>query len=321
MKNTKLKLILLLLLSTSICFATEKEVSIKSSNIDIYGTLDTPYNFSSGKIILMISGSGPTDRNGNNQAMKNNSLKLFAEDLSRVGVASLRYDKRLIGKSVSSVVSTTEKDLRFDDYVKDANLWVEYLSKNSEYKEIYIMGHSEGALIGALVAASNPKVSGYISTAGPGRSADIILKEQLAGQPQEAKNMMFKMIDQLKKGEMIKNVPASLNAIFRESIQPYMISWFKYDPSEIVAKLTIPTLIIQGDKDIQVSVEDAKLLKNANPKARLEIIKDMNHVLKYCNSMDPAAQTPTYYSPDIPLSADFSLVVLDFLGIKGFAEY
>lgn len=320
MKHLKL-LLIALFLSVSLCFATEKEVSIKSNNLDLYGTLETPYNFHTGKIILMIAGSGPTDRDGNNPQMKNNALKLFAEDLSRVGVASLRYDKRMVGKSVSSIAPITEKEMRFEDLVKDANMWVEYLSKSGQYKEIYIMGHSEGSLIGMLVAVSNPNVSGYISVAGPGRSADVLLKEQLSQQPQQVKELTYPMIDKLKKGETISNVPTSLHALFRESVQPYMISWFKYDPVEVIAKLTIPTLIIQGDKDIQVSVEDAQLLKKANPRAKLEIIKDMNHVLKYCNSMDRNLQLPTYSSANTPLSANFSLAVLDFLAVKGFAEY
>ena len=62
-----------------------------------------------------------------------------------------------------------------------------------------------------------------------------------------------------------------LMTLFRPSVQPYLISWYRYNPQEVIAKLRQPVLILQGDKDVQVSEEDAKLLKQSLPKAQFQI--------------------------------------------------
>lgn len=312
MKHLKIKLLLFTLCVLPIPVnAIEKEVILNTGDGNIYGTLLTPDlpPKANNKIFLFICGSGPTDRDGNNPQMKNNSIRFLAEDLCNEGLASLRYDKRGIAQSTKA--GKTEEKTVFTDYVKDASEWVNLLAK--DYKEIIIIGHSEGSLIGMKVASSNPKVSRFISLAGAGTAADEILKEQLSEQPEAIKNMAYPTIDSLKAGRKVDNVNPMLNALFRPSIQGYLISWFAVDPVKEIAKLKIPVLIIQGDKDIQVPVKNAELLASAQSKATKVIIPNTNHVLKNIETTDKVQQVKTYMTPTLKNDPAISKTIIEWI--------
>jgi fermentation-respiration switch protein FrsA (DUF1100 family) len=165
-----------------------------------------------------------------------------------------------------------------------------------------------------MIASGRAKVNGYISIAGSGRPAGEILREQFGSLPQEDKDRIFPMLDKLEKGDTIGNVPKELNSFFRPSIQPYLISWFRYDPTAEIKKLKIPVLILQGDMDIQVSLKDAELLSKANRKASLKIIKNMNHILKDTDIKDKMEQvSKVYTNPDLPLDKIFEDEVVKFV--------
>ncbi len=158
---------------------------------------------------LIIAGSGPTDRNGNNEEMENNSLKMLADALNKKGFAALRYDKRGVGQS--SEVNKDEMEMRPETYVNDVKEWVDLLDKDKRFNKIIVIGHSEGALLGMLAAVNNKKVKGYVSIAGAGRPIDEILKEQFAGVPENVKEIIYGMLDRLKKGDFLvrKGFPVS----------------------------------------------------------------------------------------------------------------
>jgi pimeloyl-ACP methyl ester carboxylesterase len=276
----------------------EKEVVLHTLSGDIYGTQLAPANFKKLPVALIIAGSGPTDRDGNNPSMKNNSLKLLAAELAKKGIASLRYDKRGIAKS--SAAGKTEADLRFNDYVDDARQWVTLLEADKRFSKVIIIGHSEGSLIGMMAAK---EANQFISIAGAGQSADLILKKQLMNQPPMIQNICIPIIDSLKKEKTVDSVPKMIYSLFRPSVQPYMISWFKYDPQTEIKKLKIPTLIVQGTNDIQVTVEDAKYLSEANPKAKLVLINNMNHILRIIEG-DRKANMESYTKGDVPIATE-----------------
>lgn len=281
---------------------TEDAITLKTPTGDIYGTLLIPNLGNPVPVVLIIAGSGPTDRNGNQPAMKNNSLKMLAEGLCSNGIASLRFDKRGIAQSKAAVRS--ESELSFETYIQDVRSWVDLLKKDSRFSSINIVGHSEGSLIGMIAAEGNPNVAKYVSVAGIGVPMDQTLKEQLGRQlvaHSELKDTCFSYIDRLKRGEKFGNVDPNLLALFRPSVQPYLISAFRYNPQEEIKKLTIPILILQGNADIQVNVADADLLAAANANAKKLIIENMNHVLKNCSGKDLTEQMPTYTDPDIPI--------------------
>ncbi|MEI6680426.1 MAG: alpha/beta hydrolase [Mariniphaga sp.] len=279
---------------------TEKTVTLKTATGDLEGTLMLPDQNTSNTVALIIAGSGPTDRDGNNPAMKNNSLKMLAAELNKIGIASLRYDKRGIGNSRNAGLKET--DLRFDNYVEDAKSWAGYLKKEAKFSSIVIIGHSEGSLIG-MIASQDNSISKFISLAGAGQAADKIIREQLKNQPPAATIEVNAILDELVKGKIVANTPPQLNAIFRQSVQPYMISWIKYDPQKEIAKLKIPVLVLQGTTDIQVSLDDANRLAKALPKAKLVIIEGMNHILKSAPS-DRQMNMLTYTQPDLALKKE-----------------
>ena len=279
----------------------------------LYSTLLLPKD--AGKtmpVVLMLSGSGPTDRNGNSPMLpgKNNSLQMLAEGLAGNGIASLRYDKRGVGESAKAM--TAESDLRFETYVDDAVAWCEQLRNDKRFSAVIIAGHSEGSLIGML-AAKRCNAAGFISIAGAGRAAADILRTQLVGKlPPELATQSDAILKNLEAGRMTENPPPELDAIYRPSVQPYLISWFHYDPAKSIAALTVPVLIVQGTTDLQVSVDDAKRLAAANPKAKLLLIEGMNHVLKEVPP-DRDKQIASYSDPNLRLAPEFLVGVVEFV--------
>lgn len=254
-------------------------------------------------VVLLIAGSGPTDRDGNSAGLpgKNDSLKMIAIGLAGKGIASLRYDKRGIGESARAAGS--ESDLRFEMYVEDAAMFCRQLKADRRFRGVVIAGHSEGSLIG-MIAAKRCGAAGFISIAGAGRPAADILREQLADKlPPELALKSEAILRGLEAGKTTADPPAELAALYRPSVQPYIISWFKYDPGKEIAALTMPVLIIQGTTDIQVSVDDAKRLAAANRQAKLVLVEGMNHVLKSVPA-NREKQIASYSDPALPLAPE-----------------
>ncbi len=244
---------------------TAEEMVVVSDSIEIYGTLLCPEDAESIPVVLIIAGSGPTDRNGNNAGYINNSLKLLADSLAENGIASLRYDKRGVGASADSTL--VESEVRFDDFVDDAILWTRLLAEDQRFNQVVVLGHSEGSLIG-MRASNQDLVDKYISVAGPGRPANEIILDQIKTSSPFFTIPATNMLDSLSNGYTVTAVLPALKSMFRPDVQPYLISWFKYDPALEIAKLDIPVLIIQGSTDIQVAISDAELLAEALPTAR-----------------------------------------------------
>lgn len=310
MKLASMSSVPLLATSNSLATSIENIVTLETSTGPLEGTLLTASSNETKIVALIIAGSGPTDRDGNGPTMTNNCLKMLAVALSKMGFSSLRYDKRGVGKSKSA--SIEEGELRFEDYISDANSWIEYLSSVSGFDKIVVIGHSEGSLIG-MISSQQKTVDKFVSIAGAGEPADQTIRDQLKSQPPGVFEQSVIILDRLLRGETFENVPAPLNSLFRPSVQPYMISWFKYDPQKEISKLTDkPVLIIQGSTDIQVSLNDAERLARANRKAEKVIIKQMNHVFKAA-SLDRESNLQTYNQPDLPIRPELAQVVSDFM--------
>lgn len=308
----KIKITIILLLAVSgglFAQIPEEAITLETETGNISGTMLYPTTSEKIPVVLIIAGSGPTDRNGNSPTMTNNSLKMLAEGLFNNGIASVRYDKRGIGESADAAMD--ESSLRFENYIEDAEDWVDLLEKDDRFTEIIILGHSEGSLIG-MVASQEEEVSKFISLEGAGKPAGDIIKEQLSAQPPAILEMSLPILEKLEIGETVETVPQVLYSLFRPSVQPYMISWFKYDPQQEIAKLNKPVLIIQGTTDIQVSVSDAEKLSAANEKAELKIIEGMNHILKE-SVADRMQNIQTYTMPDLPLKQELIPDIVAFI--------
>lgn len=270
----RLVFILVLLLVVSTAHSQDSTSSEIQINEFVSGTLLQPVK-QTDTLAIIIAGSGPTDRNGNQQMMQNNSLKQLAQQLTKNGFATFRYDKRLFALMRQNAL--VEEQLSFDDFVSDAASTVNYFEQ--DFKTIVLIGHSQGALI-AKLAAQQAKVSKLVSLAGAGQAIDLVILDQITKQaPGLAENAQQALTD-LKETGTSKNYNPALASIFRPSVQSFMKSWIKYDPAKEISALDIPILIVTGTKDLQVPLKEGELLKEAQPKAEYAIIESMNHVLK-----------------------------------------
>lgn len=283
--------------------AADSDITLSTPTGSIFGTLTLPAGAGPFPVTLIIAGSGPTDRNGNSgAALNSDTYKLLAAALAKDGIASVRYDKRGVGASAAAAPS--ESDLRFDTYVDDAVAWVTMLHADKRFSHVTVAGHSEGSLIGML-AAQRGSVASFVSLEGAGRPAPAVLREQLKPKlPPELYAQADAAITQLQQGKTVANPPPELNALFRPSVQPYLISWFKYDPAVEIGKVHVPITIVQGTADIQVTMEDAQALKRGAPSAQLLVVDGMNHMLKYFpDNSSVQAALKGYQDPTLPVDS------------------
>jgi uncharacterized protein len=281
----------------------------ESKTGNIYGTLELPEGNKPVPVVLIIAGSGPTDRNCNQAGVQTNAFKMLADSLKKEGIASVRYDKRGVGESASAMKN--EEDLRFDDMANDAAGFVKMLKNDKRFTSVIVAGHSEGSLVG-MIAAKKAHADGYISIAGISEKASGTIVRQLAEQSEELSLNAAYMLDSLTKGFNVSSYHPDLASMFRPSVQPYLKSWLKYDPKEEIIKLDCPVLIIQGTTDIQVPQDHAEALKAAYPRATLKIIEGMNHILKQAPK-DREKNIATYNQPTLPLSAGITPAITSFV--------
>jgi pimeloyl-ACP methyl ester carboxylesterase len=290
---------------------TESPILLKTLSGSISGSLVMPNN-ATGKIpvVLIIGDSGATDRDGNNAkaGITANTYKLLANDLGKNGIASLRYDKRMVGESVSS---TKESQLSMEDYSDDAVGLIEMLNDDQRFSKIILFGHGEGALVSMMAMYDQP-IKGYISAEGAGEQADKILMEQMKSKPSFMQDQFKTILDSLRKGKTTANVDPALYYIARPSIQHFLMSWCRLMPERGIKRVKSPVLIIQGSTDLQVPVSNGEKLKKARTDATFKIIKGMNHILKDAPA-DEEQNAATFSKPDLPLSADLVPVIVEFV--------
>lgn len=289
----------------------QQPVSLTTDQGTLHGSLLLPQSDKPLPVALLIAGSGPTDRNGNNpEGGHNDALKKLAQVLARNGIASLRYDKR--GVAASRSATPDERDLSVERYVADASGWVRQLKDDPRFDRVILIGHSEGALIASLAAADSP-ADALVSIAGPAYPIGQVLDMQLAMRLPpallaESRHILANLI----RGTLQPEVPEALQVVYRPSVQPYLISLLRQDPAENFAALHIPALIVQGSHDAQVSPDNAELLKQAKPDAELAMIAGMNHVMR----ITPAAwqeQLASYDDPQLPLARALGERIVAFI--------
>ncbi len=288
----------------------QEEVWLETG-VRLEGTLVVPAAAGKVPAVLIVAGSGPTDRDGNSPLLggRNDSLRLLAEGLAGYGIASLRYDKRGVGGSKAPGVR--EADLSFDDFVADAAGWIRMLRADPRFSAVAVIGHSEGALVG-MIAAGDAGSDAFVSIAGPGRPVQDTLLAQIGARMPSLLEQSSAIVARLREGREVQEVPAELQPLFRPSVQPFLISMFRRDPARELARLHVPVLIVAGGRDLQISVEEARLLAAARPGARLEVIEGMNHVLKEAPA-DVQGNMATYAEPGLPLAPGLLRTVGSFL--------
>lgn len=301
-----LKIIFLFVLQTA--FAQEstvikEELKLTNGAIELPGTLSKTSKSTS--LMIWIHGSGNVDRNGN-QAGANvnaNYIQQFREAMNQKDIAFFSYDKRTANPKNAALLS----GIVFDDLVSDAKVVVNHFAKSQQFKQIVLVGHSQGSLVAILAADKAQKI---ISLAGPGEGIDQTLIKQISAQSPPLGEITKAHVKELKETGSIKEVNPMLMAVFAKQNQAFIANWMQYDPAQVIGKLKQPVLIINGDQDLQVKEEDAKKLKAGKPDAALHIVKNMNHVLKTVTNIGD--NQASYFSSKFPLSEKLIELVAAF---------
>jgi pimeloyl-ACP methyl ester carboxylesterase len=267
-------------------------------------------------IVLMIPGSGPTDRDGNNPlGVTAAPYRLLAEALAAKGVSTVRIDKRGLGGSKAAVADGNKVTIA--DYATDTHNWVAAIRKRTGVPCVWVLGHSEGSLIALAAAQQADGICGVISVSGAGRRLSEVIREQLRANPANAPllDQAMPALDMLEKGAHV-DVTAmnpALLPLFAPQVQDFLIDDFRHDPAKLAASLKVPLLIVQGGRDIQISPADAKALAAAQPKAKLVLIPAMNHVLKDVATDDRDANMATYADPSLPVDSALVDTIANFV--------
>ena len=256
-------------------------------------------------VVVIIPGSGPTDRDGNNPlGVTAASYRLLAQALARKGISSVRIDKRGMFGSKASIANGN--DVTIAAYAADAHAWARAARGVTGARCVWLLGHSEGSLVALAAAQDRRDLCGVISVAGVGRKFGAVIREQLTSNPANAPILApaLAALSSLEQGQRVdsKTLPAPLQPLFGEAVQPYLINLMAQDPARLAGALKLPLLIVQGERDLQVKVADARALAAAQPKARLVLVPGVNHVLKTVATDDPAANFATYADPSLPIS-------------------
>lgn len=304
------KFILFFLLLFGICSAQDVIIISEEKNITplIDGTLIIPETSDKLPLVIIIQGSGPIDRNGNQFMQKNNSLRFLAEGLYTNGIASFRYDKRIV--KLLSRGTLIEKDIKFGDYIADAISIIDYFKEDERFSKIIIIGHSQGSLVGMIAAQG--RADEFISLAGAGQEIDNVILDQLAIQVPGLKDNARQAFDDLRVNGVTINYSPGLASIFRPAIQQFLLEWMQYNPQVEIVKLDMPVLIINGDRDIQVEVSEAEKLKAAKPDAQYVIIPFMNHIFKKING-DDLVNSKSYNEYNRPVMPELIEIISKFI--------
>lgn len=282
----------------------ETFVEIPGGPGPLKGTMLAPAGGPTGPVVLILAGSGPTDRDGDNPlGVKGSSYRLMAEGLAARGVTTLRVDKR--GLFASGTAAADRNAVTVVDLARDANAWAAKARADTGAPCVWLEGHSEGSLVALLAARDGKDICGLILVSAPGRRLGDVLRDQLRANPANAPllDVALHAIDELEAGRKVDTatMPPALLGLFRPNVQDFLIVMFQQDPARLAAAYKGPLLILQGDADIQVSVEDARLLAAAHPGAKLLILPGVNHIMK-AGTRDRAETRANYADPSLPLA-------------------
>jgi pimeloyl-ACP methyl ester carboxylesterase len=299
--------------TTAPAVAVESAYTIRSGGLELAGTLTVP-RAAAGKVplVVIIAGSGPTDRNGNSMlGIRPNSYAQLAWRLAERGVASLRYDKRVLPATKGTVDISR---LSLEDFAADARAAAESLARDARFSRVLLLGHSEGSALALIAARAGPPVSGVISVSGLGRPLGVVMREQLSRQFDSATLVRYDTaMAQYLRGETPQDVPPLLAVLFVPINQHFMKSLATFDPPAAIRAVRQPVLIVQGGRDLQVTVADAERLHSARPDAQLVVIAQANHVLKQAGDTTLVGQMALYQSPTAPIMSEVVNAIADWI--------
>jgi len=306
-----------LLMAAAVATApVETFVDIPGGPGPLKATILAPASGSKAPAIVILPGSGPTDRDGNSPlGVKGSTYRLLAEGLAAKGVTTLRMDKR--GLFASGAAAANPNAVTVDILAADANAWAAKLKAESGAKCVWLLGHSEGGLVALIAAQDGKDLCGLILVSTSGTPYGEVLRAQIKANPNNPPELVVasdKAIDDLAAGRKVEasTLPAPLQSLFHPAIQDFLIAAFRQDPGGLARGYEGPVLILQGSTDLQITVKDAEVLKVAQPRARLVVLDGVNHVLKVAPA-DRAANFAAYSDPSLPLAPGVVEAIVGFV--------
>jgi pimeloyl-ACP methyl ester carboxylesterase len=295
----------------------ETPFTIQSGTLTLPGTLTVPVEHSRKiPVALIVAGSGPTDRNGNSagalRAQNNSNLyAILAWQLANAGIASVRYDKRVIGDNLRKVDLPS---ISIDDFIADVIAGARTLVADRRFSKAILIGHSEGAELVLQAVNRGAPAAGIVMLAGAGRPIMPVLREQISKQLPPAEIVKWdSALARYLRGEDPGDVHPGLRSLLQPTNRRFMQSWVKYDPAAEIARIKVPMLIVQGGRDIQISQADARVLKAAQPAAKLVLIPAANHVFRAASTDDRIAQMKLYTDPTIPVVPELTRAIAEWI--------
>lgn len=309
----------------------------KAAGVTLAGTLTLPKGDGPFPAVILISGSGPQNRD--EELMGHKPFMVLADHLTKQGIAVLRYDDRGVAQSTGDFATATSADFATD---VEAGMAFLKTRKDINAKQIGLMGHSEGGLIAPMVAAKSKDVAFAVLLAGPGVSGtDVLLLQQkligkaggasddLLAMNQKINKRLFELIathaDDLPKAKeeikryidteikrlseadqaTMKAGLANFDQMFEQVSAPWFRFFLAYDPAPAIQKMSCPVLAINGDKDLQVDAEqnlpaiEKALKKGGNKNYEIKALPNMNHLFQTSTTGNPAeyAQLTETFSP------------------------
>lgn len=297
----------------------------KPAGINLAGTLTMPKQKGTFPAVILISGSGPQNRD--EELLGHKPFLILADHLTKNGVAVLRFDDRGVGKSEGDFQAATSRD-----FASDVQAAFEYLRTRPEInpKQIGLVGHSEGGLIAPMVAAANKDVGFIVLLAGPGmKGGDIIVAQQqliaraegskeadirqtagitqklvnLVGETQDLeklKTLMTNFLDSVVKTLPAGTIPPGMSKEEYVKVQvdafatPWMQFFITYNPVESLAQLSCPVLALNGEKDLQVpckqnlEIIEKTLAQSGNKSVTTKALPNLNHLFQVCKTGSPS---------------------------------
>lgn len=261
----------------------ETKISVKTGTMSLPGALCVPNNTKTPPVVILLAGSGPNDKD--ESIGPNKALKDLAIGLASNGIATYRYDKRTLvyGKDMKDVDLNSE-------VIEDAINAAALLKKNPDFKnsKVYIVGHSLGAMCAPLIASKSKQINGIVLLAGNARPLEDVVLEQYnyiygldsldASEKKEILDYTTKM-KTVKDAKLLKLAKAEDLPLNLES--HYWQSLVKYNQVQVAKKIKQPILVLQGERDYQVTMTDFNLWKESlstNPKNKFMSYSNLNHL-------------------------------------------
>lgn len=293
----------------------ERSVEAPGPHGPLRGMLRAPPK-SGAPVVLIIPGSGPTDRDGNSPlGIHASTYKLIAEGLAGRDIASVRVDKRGLFSSRCAIADANAVTIA--DYAADVRAWITLIEQEVSTSGVWVLGHSEGGLVALAAAQDAPSLCGLVLVSVAGRPLGELLREQIASTAETSALLpqAEDVIGWLEAGQKVdeEQIPPELRPLFRAEVQGFLMSSFALDPARLIASIEQPALIIQGLRDLQVGRVDAERLSSAQPKAGLVLLKEINHVLKHVPQDDRAANIAAYQDPDLPIASSVIDAITTFV--------